>query len=102
MPPLVEYGICSAMSSSHPFNPGDRKFPMLLPIGGMILLGITTTTLGFVCWPEPKPHHDLSTEGTFPPDAAPAPDPAAATPDPPRAGEPPARPPGAAPEKSTR
>ncbi len=53
------------MSSSHPFNPGDHKYALILPLGGMIILGIITTTLGFLFWPDPKPHHDVSTEGFF-------------------------------------
>lgn len=42
-----------------------RRFnlPLALTLGGMITLGITTTTLGFVLWPEPKSHVDKSTEG---------------------------------------
>ncbi|GAB4565040.1 MAG: hypothetical protein Tsb0020_15630 [Haliangiales bacterium] len=53
------------MSSSHPFNPGEHKYALILPLGGMIILGIVTTTLGFLFWPDPKPHHDVSTEGFF-------------------------------------
>jgi hypothetical protein len=55
------------LRKDHPFNPGEHKYSMILPIGGMILLGITCLTLGFVLWPEPKPHYDRTTEGTFPP-----------------------------------
>jgi hypothetical protein len=54
------------LRNDHPFNPGEHKYSMALPIGGMILLGITCLTLGFVLWPEPKPHYDSTTEGTFP------------------------------------
>ncbi|WP_428267602.1 hypothetical protein [Haliangium sp.] len=60
------------MESSHPFNPGKHKYPLILPLGGMILLGLTTTILGFALWPEPKPHPDVSTDGYFY-DAGPAP-----------------------------
>lgn len=56
-------------TADHPFNPGKYKYPFLLPFGGMIILGITTTTLGFLLWPEPKPHYDTSTEGVYWPDA---------------------------------
>jgi hypothetical protein len=58
------------LASDHPFNPGEHKYAMILPIGGMILLGLTCLILGFVFWPEPKPHLDSTTEGTFPPAAA--------------------------------
>jgi hypothetical protein len=54
------------LRNDHPFNPGEHKYSMALPLGGMILLGITCLTLGFVLWPEPKPHLDRTTEGTFP------------------------------------
>ena len=37
--------------------------PLALTLGGMITLGVITTTLGFMLWPEPKSHHDTSTEG---------------------------------------
>ena len=36
------------------------NLPLMLTIGAMILLGITTVTLGFVLWPEPK-HWDEPT-----------------------------------------
>ncbi|MCG8421850.1 MAG: hypothetical protein MJE77_28350 [Proteobacteria bacterium] len=39
------------------------SLPAVLTLGGMITMGIITTTLGFVLWPEPRPHHDISTEG---------------------------------------
>lgn len=52
------------LRKDHPFNPGEHKFSMLLPLGGMILLGITCLTVGFVFWPEPKPHLDSTTEGS--------------------------------------
>ncbi len=38
--------------------------PLFLPLGGMIILGITTTLLGIIFWPEPKEHLDTSTEGS--------------------------------------
>lgn len=59
------------LASDHPFNPGEHRYSMILPIGGMIILGLTCLILGFVFWPEPKPHYDSTTEGTFPPAAAP-------------------------------
>jgi len=58
------------LASDHPFNPGEHKYSMILPIGGMIILGLTCLILGFVFWPDPKPHLDSTTEGTFPPAAA--------------------------------
>lgn len=64
------------LRKDHPFNPGEHKYSMILPIGGMILLGLTCLTLGFVLWPDPKPHYDTTTEGTFPPAPTPG-DPAA-------------------------
>lgn len=72
------------LHKDHPFDPGEHKYSMYLPIGGMILLGLTCLIMGFVFWPDPKPHHDTTTEGTFPP----APIPGATTPDPPDAGTP--------------
>jgi hypothetical protein len=57
------------LASDHPFNPGEHKYSMILPIGGMIILGLTCLILGFVFWPDPKPHLDSTTEGTFPPAA---------------------------------
>lgn len=44
--------------NKRPFN-----LPLALTIGGMITLGITTTTLGFLLWPEPGRFEDTSTEG---------------------------------------
>ena len=67
------------LRKDHPFNPGEHKYSMILPIGGMIVLGLTCLTLGFVLWPDPKPHYDTTTEGTFPPAPAPG-DPAAGNP----------------------
>ncbi len=58
------------LASDHPFNPGEHKYSMILPIGGMIILGLTCLILGFVFWPDPKPHLDSTTEGTFPPAAS--------------------------------
>jgi hypothetical protein len=55
------------LRTDHPFNPGEHKYSMILPIGGMILLGITCLITGFVFWPDAKPHYDTTTEGTFPP-----------------------------------
>ena len=60
------------LASDHPFNPGEHKYSMILPIGGMIILGLTCLILGLVFWPDPKPHYDSTTEGTFPPATAPA------------------------------
>jgi hypothetical protein len=37
--------------------PARHRFlnlPLMLTVGAMILLGITTTTLGFLLWPEPR------------------------------------------------
>ena len=39
------------------------SLPLVLTLGGMILLGITTTTLGFLLRPKLDPHLDTSTEG---------------------------------------
>jgi hypothetical protein len=71
------------LRNDHPFSPGEHRYSMILPIGGMILLGLTCVIAGFVFWPDPKPHYDTTTEGTFPPAPAPGettPDPAAAPP----------------------
>ena len=58
------------LANDHPFNPGEHKYSMILPIGGMIILGLTCLILGLVFWPEPKPHLDSTTEGTFLPAAS--------------------------------
>ena len=58
------------LAKDHPFNPGEHKYSMILPIGGMIILGLTCLILGFLFWPDPKPHYDSTTEGTFPPAAS--------------------------------
>jgi hypothetical protein len=53
------------------------NLPLMLTIGAMILLGITTTTLGFLLWPEPRQWPEtMETAAGEPPgaDAAPAPD----------------------------
>lgn len=81
-------------------QPKRRRFnlALALPLGGMILLGITTSILGFVLWPDPPAYEDTSTEGwpehgpqwlTSPRSAAP-PSPATAPPAPgnPDAGSP--------------
>ncbi len=42
-----------------------RRFnlPLMLTLGGMIILGIITTTLGFLLWPDLEPRLDTSNEG---------------------------------------
>lgn len=51
--------------ASHPFNPQGSKLPLYLTLGGMITMGIITTTLGLLLWTEPTYEPDESTEGMF-------------------------------------
>lgn len=51
--------------ASHPFKPDGSKLPLILSLGGMIILGIITTTLGMLFWSEPVYEADESTEGMF-------------------------------------
>ena len=62
--------------ASHPFKPDGSKLPLILTVGGMIIMGIITMVLGLLFWTEPVHEADESTEGMFltaPPPAAPAP-----------------------------
>lgn len=49
--------------ATHPFKPDGSKLPLYLTVGGMITLGIVTTSLGFLMWSEPSHEPDESTEG---------------------------------------
>lgn len=51
--------------ATHPFKPDGSRLPLYLTVGGMITLGIVTTSLGFLMWSEPSREPDESTEGTF-------------------------------------
>jgi hypothetical protein len=56
------------------------NLPLMLTIGAMILLGITTTTLGFLLWPEPRQWPETVTTTDMPAGQQPGAD-AAAGPD---------------------